>query len=183
MDRGAYGIRVGSRFALCDESGMRRDLKDQVIERNAHGETEVVTDKRASPTGYPFKYVSLPNTLADRPVYEQRRRICNRGYLLQSHFETLPDGTVKETYLCPGMPAQQHVRLGGAPEDLADRVCLCNALLSTPGFFTDAEPPLVTLGASGKQVEERHTACDVVAEILTSEYVATMEHAPRVESH
>jgi NAD(P)H-dependent flavin oxidoreductase YrpB (nitropropane dioxygenase family) len=181
MRRGAYGIQVGSRFALCDESGLRRDLKDQVIERNVAGETEIITDQRASPTGYPFKYVPLPNTMADRAVYEQRRRICNRGYLLQSHFETLPDGTVKETYLCPGMPPLQYLRLGGAPEDLADRVCLCNALLSTAGFFTDAEPPLVTLGVSGTLVKERHTAREVVEEILTAGYVAAAERALLIE--
>lgn len=175
--RGAYGIQVGSRFALCNESGLRRDLKDQVIERNARGETTVLTDKRASPTGYPFKYVPLPGTIADPAIYEQRRRLCNRGYLLQSHFETLPDGTVKETYLCPGMPARQYLKLGGSPEDLSGRICLCNALLSTAGFFTESEPPLVTLGVSGTQVKERHTAREVVEEILPAAYVAAMERA------
>jgi nitronate monooxygenase len=182
MERGAYGIQVGSRFALCEESGMRRDLKDQVIEGNARGETQVRTDQRVSPTGYPFKYVPLPNTMADRTLYEQRRRICNRGYLLQSRFETLPDGTVKETYLCPGMPARQYVKLGGSPEDLTDRICLCNALLSTAGFFTASEPPLVTLGVSGMQVKERLTARQVVEEILTPEYVAAMEQRLHMES-
>jgi NAD(P)H-dependent flavin oxidoreductase YrpB (nitropropane dioxygenase family) len=179
VGRGAYGIQVGSRFALCEESGLRADLKEQVIERNARGETQVLTDLRLSPTGYPFKCVPLPDTLADPAVRRQRRRICNRGYLLESHFATLPDGTVKESYLCPAMPAAQYQRLGGDPKELPDRVCLCNALLSTAGFFSESEPPLVTLGVSGKHVTERKTARQVVEDILTPEYVATMERALR----
>jgi NAD(P)H-dependent flavin oxidoreductase YrpB (nitropropane dioxygenase family) len=175
VGRGAYGIQVGSRFALCEESGLRADLKAQVIERNACGETEVRTDMRLSPTGYPFKCVPLPHTLADPAVRRERRRICNRGYLLESHFATLPDGTVRETYICPAMPAAQYQRLGGDANELPDRVCLCNALLSTAGFFSEREPPLVTLGISGRRVTERQTARQVVEEILTPEYVATME--------
>ncbi len=125
--------------------------------------------------------VPLPDTLADHAVYEQRQRICNRGYLLQSHFQTLPDGTVRETYLCPGMPERQYVRLGGDPEELTERVCLCNALLSTAGFYSDHEPPLVTLGASGRHVSQRLAARQVVEEILTPAYVAEMERALRAE--
>jgi hypothetical protein len=109
------------------------------------------------------------------------RRIGGRIHSLQSHFQTLPDGTVEETYLCPGMPARQYLKLGGAPEELCDRVCLCNALLSTAGFFTESEPPLVTLGVSGTQVKERHPAREVVEEILTPEYVAEAERALRIE--
>src|SRR5207244_4453464 len=145
------------------------------------GGTEVRTDPRVSPTGYPFKYVPLPGTIADPDIYAQRRRICNRGYLLQSYFETLPDGTLKGTYLCPAMPAKQYLKLGGAPEDGTGRVCLCNALLSTAGFFSDTEPPLVTLGVSGTQVREQHTAREVVEEILTPEYVAAAERALLLE--
>jgi NAD(P)H-dependent flavin oxidoreductase YrpB (nitropropane dioxygenase family) len=178
--RGAYGIQVGSRFALCDESGLRRDLKDQVIARNAGGESEVVTDALLSPTGYPFKYVPLPGTLSDPVLYAKRRRICNRGYLCQSHFETLPNGSVRETYLCPAMPEKQYVALGGAREDLARRVCLCNSLLSTAGYFTDTESPLVTLGDSGRQVTARKSARQVVEDILTPEYISAMESALRV---
>lgn len=36
-ERGAYGIQVGSRFALCDESGMRPDLKNGVIAKKRRG--------------------------------------------------------------------------------------------------------------------------------------------------
>jgi NAD(P)H-dependent flavin oxidoreductase YrpB (nitropropane dioxygenase family) len=177
IGRGAYGIQVGSRFALCEESGLRSDLKGELIRRNARGETEVATDNRLSPTGYPFKCVPLPGTLADPAVRRQRRRICNRGYLLQSHFETLPDESVKETYVCPAMPAAQYARLGGDPQDLTDRICLCNALLSTAGFFSESEAPLVTLGVSGKRVTERLTARQIVEDILTPEYVTAAESA------
>lgn len=173
--RGAYGIQVGSRFALSDESGMRRDLKDAIIEANRAGGVSIKTGNIVSPTGYPFKYVELPGTLADPAVYAARKRICNRGYLCQSHFETLPDGKVKETYICPAMPEKQFRKLGGDPAELADRVCLCNGLLSTAGYHVDAEAPIVTLGISGRTVTERQSARQVVEDILTPEHVAAME--------
>jgi NAD(P)H-dependent flavin oxidoreductase YrpB (nitropropane dioxygenase family) len=183
IGRGAYGLQVGSRFALCEESGLRPDLKEQVIARNARGETEVVTDRRLSPTGYPFKHVPLPNTLSDPAVQGRRRRICNRGYLLQSHFTPRPDGTVRETYVCPAMPERQYLRLGGEAGEMEGRVCLCNALLSTAGFYSDTEAPLVTLGVSGMEVRERLPARQVVEEILTPEYVAAMERRLRVDAN
>ena len=192
--RGAYGIQVGSRFALCDESGLRRDLKDRILARNwfhvaelkkaearegAEGEgaegERLVTDPRISPTGYPFKMVPLEGTVAEPEVYARRKRICNKGYLLQAHTETLPDGTVKETYVCPAMPERQYARLGGDPQETEGRLCLCNGLLSSVGFGSDVEPPLLTLGRSGEHVAERRTAREVVADILGEAYVADAE--------
>ncbi|HVK02142.1 MAG TPA: hypothetical protein VM490_01590 [Armatimonadaceae bacterium] len=182
--RGAYGLQVGSRFALCDDSGLRRDLKDGILERNhALGDGDepdaaaTVTDARVSPTGYPFKLVPLPGTVADADVYADRKRICNKGYLLQGHYEAMPDGTVRERYVCPAMPARQYARLGGDPADTEGRLCLCNGLLSSVGFDSDSEPPLLTLGKSGEHVVARHTARDVIADILGEPYVAEAERS------
>jgi len=173
--RGAYGIQVGSRFALCEESGLRDDLKDALIASNARGDTEVRTAKVVSPTGYPFKVVALPGTLADPVIYAARQRVCDKRYLVQSHFTEQSDGTTRETYVCPAMPETQFVALGGDAAETPDRVCLCNALLSAAGFDTDQEPPIVTLGLSGRLVTERGPARRIIDEILTPELVAEAE--------
>jgi hypothetical protein len=151
---------------------MRPDLRQKIIEAAAHGELKVATSPAMSPTGYPIKHVSLPGTISDVEVYEARPRVCNRMYLTQSHFEEKPDGTVKETYICPAMPPEQYKRLGGDATDTKDRVCLCNGLLSTAGYYSDIEPPTVTLGESGRQVTEHVTARAIIEDILTPEYVA-----------
>jgi len=173
--RGAHGMQVGSRFALCLESGMREDLKARVIADNAGLETRVLTDNVLSPTGYPFKVVPLSGTLSDSEVYSARKRICNRGYLVSSKWEVLPDGTRRERYICPAMPEAQYVRLGGDPAESADRVCLCNALLATAGFAADGEPALVTLGESGVAADRLWTAREIVEDILGTDYVAARE--------
>jgi NAD(P)H-dependent flavin oxidoreductase YrpB (nitropropane dioxygenase family) len=177
-ERGAYGIQVGSRFALADESGMRRDLKDTVLAHNAaNPDDSLRTETALSPTGYPFKVVPLPGTVALSEVRAARKRICNKGYLMSGATRPRPDGSTELVYRCPAMPVSQFVKLGGDPDEAADRVCLCNALFSTVGFDSEREPALVTLGRSGTQRMERATARDVVEEILTPEAVAAAERA------
>ena len=128
-----------------------------------------------SPTGYPIKYLPLEGTTADPEIYAARTRICNRGYLLQSHLEEQADGTTKETYICPAMPPEQYARLGGDAGETEGRVCLCNGLLSTAGYYDDIEAPVVTMGVSGKNIHRRETAREIVEEILTPAYVAQRE--------
>jgi NAD(P)H-dependent flavin oxidoreductase YrpB (nitropropane dioxygenase family) len=175
LDRGAYGLQIGSRFALCSDSGMRDDLRQEVISRNVRLNGDVITSARFSSTGYPFKYVPIAGTLSEEDVYNSRKRICNKGYLLKSHFETLDDGSVKETYVCPGMPEKQYVKLGGDVEDTVGRGCLCNALFSTAGLGELNEPAIVTLGAEGSSVVKNMSAKEVIEDILTPEYVEKME--------
>jgi NAD(P)H-dependent flavin oxidoreductase YrpB (nitropropane dioxygenase family) len=175
IERGAYGLQVGSRFALCRESGMRSDLRRQIIRRNARGDGEVGTSLTQSSTGYPFKYFRMPGTLSDQPVYEARKRVCNKGYLVHSHFTTRPDGSVHEAYICPAMPIEQYERLGGVAQDAQGRVCLCNCLLATAGLGDPGEPPLITLGENGTQTENDLSARDVVEDLLTPAFVAAME--------
>ncbi len=173
--RGAYGIQVGSRFALCSDSGMRADLRERIIAANAQATLHVTTSPAMSPTGYPLKVVPLPGTVSDPATYAVRERICNRLYLAQSHFETGADGAVIETYVCPAMPQEQYVRLGGDATDTAGRVCLCNGLLSTAGYYSDIEAPLLTLGASGERVTETLSAREVTEDILGRDFVADRE--------
>ncbi|MEI6477606.1 MAG: hypothetical protein WCO52_01295 [bacterium] len=174
LGRGAYGIQVGSRFALSEESGMRRDLQERIIASTREGRG-VETSMIMSPTGYPIKVMPVPGSVADPAIYEGRVRICNRLYLAQSHFETLPDGSVRETYICPAMPEKQFARLGGDPAETEGRVCLCNGLLSTAGFYNDIEPPILTAGLSVERVESIVPAREIVEEILTPEWVEGRE--------
>ena len=57
LDAGATGVQVGTLFAYCEESGFADQLRRDVIEHAGRGEVVVMTDPRASPTGYPFKVV------------------------------------------------------------------------------------------------------------------------------
>lgn len=175
--RGAYGIQVGSRFALCEESGLRPDLRDAILARNAEGAGLVETSAAASPTGYPFKVVPLPGTLTEPEVYAARRRVCDKRYLSATTFVTAPDGTQREAYTCPAMPEAQFAALGGDPAEAEGKVCLCNALLSTAGFGDEDEAPIVTLGLSGLAVSTHLSARQVLEEILTPEVVAENEKA------
>jgi len=175
IERGAYGVQIGSRFALCNESGMRKDLREDVIELNAEKTTAVVTSNRLSPTGYPFKHLPMAGTLSEQEVYDNRKRICNKGYLLQSHFATQEDGTTKETYICPAMPEKQYQKLGGTLDDMSERVCLCNALFATAGFGEANEPALVTLGKVGVTVTRKQSAREVIADIFGEDYIVAME--------
>lgn len=163
-ERGAYGLQVGSRFALCDESGMRRDIKDAVLANNA-GHGELRTEFGVSPTGYPFKVLPLAGSVGDPAVQQERHRICNKGYLM--HAELVEKNGAEElVYRCPAMPARQFEKLGGDPSETEGRICLCNSLLATAGFDADKEAPLITLGVSGTRITERHSAQEIIEEIL-----------------
>ncbi|MBM3496225.1 MAG: hypothetical protein FJX72_18175, partial [Armatimonadetes bacterium] len=177
--RGAYGVQVGSRFALTEESGLREDLKQRALEASRAGTLEVKTDARLSPTGFPFKCAVLEGTLSDHDVRARQPRGCDLGYLLQSRTLTLPDGSEREVYLCPAMPEAKYIEFGGHEADTEGRVCLCNALLATAGFNKTDKPALVTLGESAVITKQSLTARQVVEDILTPERVAENEERLR----
>lgn len=170
---GASGVQVGTAFALCDESAFLPELKRAVIAAALSGEIDVFTDPAASPTGYPFKVVGLPGTLSDRTVYEERRRVCDLGFL-RAPFKQ-GDGTVG--YRCASGPVNAYVRKGGQREETVGRKCLCNALLAAVGLAqvrrTGVEPVLLTGGDDIVRVVHAlggstgtWTAADVVAYVL-----------------
>ncbi len=68
LQLGAVGIQVGTAFAFCNESGIMSSLKRRVIEHARAGNVDVLTDPKASPTGFPFKVVQMPGTLSDTLV-------------------------------------------------------------------------------------------------------------------
>ncbi|MEO6060516.1 MAG: nitronate monooxygenase [Thermoflexales bacterium] len=127
---GATGVQVGTAFALCDESGMAPALKKSVLGQVFDEAAQVFTSPNASPTGFPFKVVSVPGTMSDPEVYAARNRICDLGFLRV--IVKNEDGTLN--YRCPAEPVEDYVRKGGKIEDTAGRACLCNNLVATAGY-------------------------------------------------
>lgn len=146
MACGARGIQVGSTFALCRESGFDPAMRARIIELIRADALDIRTSASASPTGFPFKVAQVPGTVADPPVYQARRRICDMGVLREIYQRT--DGSVG--YRCASEPVADYVAKGGSADDCADRLCLCNALCASAGVPQTRdgapEPCLVTLG-------------------------------------
>ncbi|MER5727011.1 nitronate monooxygenase [Streptomyces sp. NPDC002138] len=167
--QGAAGVQIGSAFALCEESGMARHLREQVLERARAGTLAVRNDPDASPTSFPFKVAELAGTVSDPEVAAARRRVCDLGFL-----RTPARGPRGVVYRCAAEPVAAYVRKGGAAADTAGKQCLCNGLLATIGLAQRrpggrVEPPLVTLGKDLSFLPRvspdasPYTAADVVA--------------------
>lgn len=145
---GAAGIQVGTLFAYCRESGIAQGIKRSVLELIAAGKATVRTDPRASPTGFPFKVVSLEGTISEEETYQERRRVCDLGYLRELY--RTEDGG--HGYRCASEPVADYVRKGGNAADTVGRKCLCNSLMADVGLGqsrkrgTAEELPLVTSG-------------------------------------
>lgn len=147
LDAGATGVQVGTAFAYCDESGLTPDLKRKVIEQAIAGTTDVLTDARASPTGYPFKVVTLEGTHSEEASYQSRTRVCDLGYLREAY--TTPEGKVG--FRCASEPVADYVAKGGDVAETVGRKCLCNALMANVGMPQvqkggEVEQPLLTSG-------------------------------------
>jgi nitronate monooxygenase len=144
---GAQGIQIGTAFAFSEESGFTTELKRKIIQSILHGDVAVFTDPVASPTGFPFKVLSVNGTLSDKNVYQSRHRVCDLGYLRHPYKKA--DGSVG--YRCPAEPDRAYVKKGGKPSDIEGKKCLCNALLSNIGLAQFrkngySENPLITSG-------------------------------------
>jgi len=171
---GAAGIQVGTAFAFCEESGVRPELKRQVLEMSRAGTAGVFTDPIASPTGFPFKVVLAPGSLSEADRYADRLRICDLGFL--RHPYRHQDGTLG--FRCPAEPIGEFVKKGGLPTDAQGRKCLCNGLLANVGLGqmrseVNQELPLMTAGDDVAQVarfaksgRDSYAASDVVCSLL-----------------
>jgi nitronate monooxygenase len=176
FDLGASGVQVGTLFAYCEESGMDPDLRREVIHEVKTGSVSVKTSLRASSTGYPFKVASVPETISESDVYDQRERKCDLGYLREAYLK--PNGSTG--YRCAAEPRDAFERKGGALELTEGSTCLCNGLMSTCGlgqYRADGrrEPPIVTSGDYLNDVRqlligrESYRASDVVAYLSGSQ--------------
>jgi NAD(P)H-dependent flavin oxidoreductase YrpB (nitropropane dioxygenase family) len=175
MRLGAAGIQVGTPFAFCDESGLHPELKRQALALSRLGQERVFTDPVASPTGFPFKVVQIDETLSQAARYQNRRRICDLGYLRRPYRK--PDGTIG--YRCPAEPLEHFFRKGGTTEQTAGRKCVCNGLSATVGLSQlrpqgGTELPLLTSGDDFAHLElfltpgrESYSAADVLRHLLS----------------
>ncbi len=165
---GAEGIQVGSLFSLTEESGYPPELTRKIIRGIHRGEVTVRTDGRVSSTGFPFKVLTVPGTLADDERYQRRPRMCDLGYLREPYV----DAKGRLLGRCPAEPVDDYVRKGGDPEETEDRACLCNALMANIGLPQHrdeyTELPLLTGGDAlmnlplGSVVEPHYDADDVL---------------------
>lgn len=139
---GAAGIQAGSIFALCEESGMDPKIRRDIRKMGFEGTLEIITSRIASPTGFPFKVVSVENSLSEEATFLMRDRVCSQG-LLRIQYEK-EDGTIG--YRCPAEPVGAYLKKLGKIEDTVGARCICNGLMSTVGLGDDFEPPIITLG-------------------------------------
>lgn len=173
-DAGAAGVQVGTAFAFCRESGLTAELKARVLDGVRRGSVSVFTDRRASPTGFPFKVLRVAGALSDSGVYAARPRVCDVGCLRMP----FRGASGELGYLCPAEAERIFVRKGGRAQNLEGRKCLCNSLLANVGLGQvrpdgSVEPPLLTAGddlqSLGRFVSDEATsygAADVVRALL-----------------
>ncbi len=183
LEQGAAGVQVGTAFAYCRESGLSSALRQQVLDASARGKLDVLTDPVASPTGFPFKVVSLSGSLSDAAVYEQRHRVCDLGYL--RHAYKRPDGTIG--WRCAAEQIDAYLGKGGTLEETCGKKCVCNALLANIGLGQvrngNVEKPLVTSGDDARDVAHflevsggsSYNAADVIQFLLSGVEVACAE--------
>jgi NAD(P)H-dependent flavin oxidoreductase YrpB (nitropropane dioxygenase family) len=167
---GAAGIQVGTLFAFCEESGLHPEFKYAALAGAREERLDVVTDPRASPTGYPFKVVRVAGVPSSNG---ERVRVCDLGYLRTAYRRD--DGRVG--HRCPGEPVDAYVQKGGDARDAVGRHCLCNALLANAGKGQmraggGRELPLLTSGDDLRTIgaflggRERYSAADVLDHLL-----------------
>jgi nitronate monooxygenase len=175
VEQGAAGIQVGTAFAFSRESGMRADLKNALMVKAKVDEGEVFTDPLASPTGFPFKVAQLEGTASAFQIYQERKRVCDLGYLREPY--AVSEGSIG--YRCSAEPVANYVAKGGKVEDTVGRKCLCNALMANIGHGQVrkdgvVEPPLVTTGDDLNTIaqfltpgQDSYGAADVVRSLLS----------------
>ncbi|MDQ3521668.1 MAG: nitronate monooxygenase [Gemmatimonadota bacterium] len=175
LDAGGAGIQVGTLFAYCDESGIDAGLKKRVLLDAQEDQIDVLTDGRASPTGFPFKVVQIGGTMSDPVTYQARERVCDLGYLRSAY--RMENGRVG--YRCAAEPIDTFVKKGGDVAETTGRKCLCNALFATVGLgqVRDTgvtENPLITSGDDLKMIHRflgagrtEYSASDVIDFLLS----------------
>lgn len=173
IELGAHGVQIGTLFAFCEESDLTEAIKADVTNRVRTELPRVITDARSSPTGFPFKVLDLPETLARSTTYSSRTRVCDLGYLRAPYVRA--DGSVD--YRCPAEPHEAYERKGGAAEETVGRRCLCNGLVANIGLGQRrgrgaVEPPIVTCGSELAVLNQllapgqnSYSAADVVARL------------------
>ncbi len=171
---GGNGIQVGTAFALCDDSGLADEYRKALLQEAVAGTARVVTDRLASPTGFPFKVAQLEGSLSERDVYLSRTRVCDLGYLREAYRKD--DGKVG--YRCASEPVENYLAKGGQEADTIGRKCICNSLVANAGHPQiqkggEVEKPLLTSGDDLAQIarfipegKTSYSAADVIDKLL-----------------
>lgn len=168
---GAVGIQAGTIFKLCEQSGEDPAYRALTRRLGYRGELNVRTDAKASPTGFPFKVVQLPDTQSDPAVYAARKRICDLTILLAPYERK--DGKVG--FRCSSEPIETYLRKGGKLEDTREARCLCNGLFSAAGLGNPSERPIFTMGDDVsflrhlmRDENDSYSAADAIAYLLST---------------
>lgn len=171
---GASGVQVGTAFAFCEESGIDGAIKAKILGLCRAGEVDLLTDPVASPTGFPFKVVSLDGSGSSSSVYSSRPRRCDLGFLRHSYRK--PSGEIG--FRCPAEPVNQYLKKHGNDSDTHGRKCICNGLMATVGLgqiqASDYhEPAILTAGDDIKKLarfltegKTSYSASDVIDQLL-----------------
>jgi nitronate monooxygenase len=143
IDMGADGVQMGTRFLVTEESSASLFYKQAVID--AKKEDIVVSRKPASPCGMPFR------ALRNAPMFisaenGSRKPLCDKGYL---RFKNREGGYNP----CP------------ANSENSNYFCICNGLLSSADFNSEAEDPLYTVGATGHRITRILSVKDLIREL------------------
>lgn len=149
---------------------MTAAVKDNVKMGVMDGRVRVMTDPRASPTGYPFKVVEIAGQNSRN---EGRTRCCDLGYLRTAYREE----SGRLGYRCPAEPIDTYVKRGGTVEETDGRKCLCNGLFANIGLGQARpedvdEQPLLTSGddlaclGAWFRAKRDYTAADVIEHLL-----------------
>ena len=174
LEQGATGIQVGTVFAFSRESGLRPDVKMQLLRSARTASGQVFTDPLASPTGFPFKVAHVQGSSSSAAVYAERARVCDLGYLREAY--VTPQGALG--YRCAAEPVATYIAKGGKEEETVGRKCLCNALLANVGYQQpradgSIEPALVTVGDDLNTITQflapghtAYSAAEVVEQLL-----------------
>jgi len=174
LEAGGNGIQVGTAFALCNDSGMADEYRRGLLQKAVSGTAQVVTDRLASPTGFPFKVAQLEGSLSEEDVYLSRTRVCDLGYLREVYRKD--DGSMG--YRCASEPVKTYLAKGGKESDTIGRKCICNSLVSNAGHPQiqkggAVEKPLLTSGDDLAEIarfipegQSSYTARDVITKLL-----------------
>ena len=143
MALGADGVQMGTRFLATEESAATPAYKDAVV--RARDEDIVVADDPGSPCGLPFRVIR-ESAMYQSALVRRRTPKCDKGYVL------LKDVTGKFVR-CAAKASNEH------------HFCICNGLLSSAGYNSEAEEPLYTVGTTASRVDRVVPVRELMAEL------------------
>jgi nitronate monooxygenase len=143
LKMGADGVQMGTRFLVTEESSATDAYKQAVI--NAGKEDIIVAQKPASPCGLPFMVIK-ESPMFYNGLTGKRKPRCDKGYVLTKDKE--------------GNFTQCRAKI-----DDGCNFCICNGLLSSAGYNSEAEEPLYTVGANGYRIDKITTVKELMNEL------------------